>query len=70
MLVIPTRSAVMASAKQDGHWLTQELDQLRRLLSPPLDALIRLPADDGVFSQDVDSVHFVARAVKDLVIRM
>ncbi len=48
----------------------QELDLLRRLLAPPLDALIRLAADDSVFSQDVDSVRLLARAIKDLVIRL
>ena len=43
---------------------------MRRLLSAPLDALIRLAADDGGggFAQDADSVRLLARRVKELVI--
>lgn len=48
----------------------QELDQLRRLLGPPLDALTRLAAGDGLLTGDVESVHLLARRVGDLVIRL
>lgn len=61
-LVDPSLNAVLGCQ--------QELDQLRRLLGPPLDALTRLAAGDGVATADVESVHLLARRVKDLVIRL
>jgi hypothetical protein len=48
----------------------QELDQLRRLLGPPLEALTRLAPGDGLLSGDVESVHMLARRVKDLAIQL
>jgi hypothetical protein len=50
--------------------LAQELDQLRRLLGPPLEALTRLAPGDGLLTGDVESVHLLARRVKDLVIQL
>jgi hypothetical protein len=46
----------------------QELDQLRRLLGPPLEALTRLAPGDGLLTGDVESAHMLARRVKDLTI--
>jgi hypothetical protein len=59
-----------ATCKHIYPTLLQELDQLRRLLGPPLEALTRLAPGDGLLTGDVDSVHLLARRVKDLAIQL